>query len=238
MRFSGRPLLWWTLVGSAVSLPGLLDDIETWEKWLSMEGWESWRYFSVFGGAMIIILAWRSTVERWLAGMPVLNEVLGLQADDGQTKEKLREKITQRDLEIARLQGVISAHQSSTDVSDTVEVPADVPLISSQRTPKQLVGLVNDEMMDIEVDRVTKRFLGTEMLVRASVRDVVDYYDSYKVTAQSEDGVRLRMEFSKGKDLEPLAEVEGLVKQETILVRGRVRSIIPQCLFLEQCKIE
>ena len=53
------PILYFiSLVGVIIGVPGLLDDIVVWRSWLTVEGWETWRYFSVYGGGAIAILPW------------------------------------------------------------------------------------------------------------------------------------------------------------------------------------
>ena len=54
------------LVTFIIGVPGYIDDIKTWKVWLTREGWTTWRYYAVYGGASIAVLPWIIYFSSWI----------------------------------------------------------------------------------------------------------------------------------------------------------------------------
>ena len=200
MRIPKHPLFW-TVVAGVVGLPGLLDDIGTWEKWLTMEGWKPWRYWSVFTGALIIVLAWRSTVERWFAKIAFFSGDSTLKEDSGSVRQLL-DSIDRKDREIEALRKELGSRKLQESDQSVYSIDEAGLHRGLQRTPKQLTALVAGKM-DIEAKRLSEPYIGMDMVLRAKVADVIGYHREYVIEATSEDGTGLSLTCEKDKTSNP-----------------------------------
>lgn len=234
MRIPRHPLIW-TVVAGVIGLPGLLEDIGTWEKWLTMEGWEPWRYWSVSAGVLIAILAWRSTVERWLAKMPYFSDSSTLK-EDNHVVQQLLDQIDRRDREIDNLRRRLAPEGSQEANHPTIPIDGGDVRQARQHTPRQLTALVTGKM-DIEAERLVAPYIGMDMILSVKVQNVTDFRTNYKVDVKSEDGVSIELTYEKDNERTSRLEVERLTRGETVKVRGKVSAIYENMLFLNECVV-
>ena len=248
-----------TVIGLVIGLPGTLEDIETWSKWLAIDGWQWWNYSLIVLGLSVILWGWypttimnapkicnaiygkslslaRAKIPFWVVSL-LLIATVGLWVAIDAVVFNREEAVVSRVVKAPKEKKLDTKPVQSIQKAEEFVVSGEAPRIYTVRKSEDLIKSVTG-LTSIEADRVVEPHIGKWLKVEGSINDISlskfseDFYYILNI-GHPLDRTHVVLFFEKSWG----PTIETMQRGDWISAEGKINSIDNRSIMLKQCEL-